>query len=95
MRESGTYRLEELVSDLDGTYAYQVPADDQAVAIGGSWDMATADVDHVVDWAVDDHEDGDDLEVSMSVDLYARIMRLAAIGREYSGCSGCARVTRT
>jgi hypothetical protein len=81
MRESGTYALEELVSDIDGSTAYQYS--DAAVnkAISGSWQAAQTEVDPGIEWIVDDLDDGDlDTDISVSPALLAYLWSKA---REY------------
>lgn len=70
-RESGTYPLEELTSDIDGSQAFRTSAEFQGSAIAGSWDMANAELDESIMWSVEDLDDDDDLDVAISPELLA------------------------
>lgn len=83
MRESGVYRLEELMSDTDGSLAYRYQDAAVSSAISGSWEAANVDLDPDIEWTCDDLED-DDLEVSMTVEAYARL-----VSRARRHCEGC------
>ena len=70
-RESGTYPLEELVSDIDGTTAFRPTEEFSHSAMAGSWDMANADIDESIMWTCDDLDDDDDLDIAITPDLLA------------------------
>lgn len=88
MRESGVYSFEELVSDVDGSAAFRWSDDQAAYAAAHSGDQAEGPE---MTWSVED--DDDDLELSITPRALAVLMRYARIGRHYTGCSNCARVT--
>lgn len=92
MREPGNYPLDELISDIDGSTAYRVRPDLANDAMADSWDAALIEPDPGIEWTVDDEPD--DLEISLTVEAYARLVRWAAVGRRYAGCSTCERVVQ-
>lgn len=88
MRKSGDYTLEELTSDIDGSLAYQVPETGQDAAIAGSWEAANADLDEGIEWICEGTDDSDheDMEVALTVQAYASLVRRAR--RHCEACSG-------
>jgi hypothetical protein len=92
MRDPGTYGLEELISDVDGSEAYRYS--DQVVSglAGGSWAASQVEPDPDIEWVAVDGDDPD-TDVAMSLELYRRLLTDAAVGRKYAGCSNCRRVT--
>lgn len=73
MRESGTYALEELISDIDGSTAYQYSGDAVDLALSGSWEASQADVDPGIEWVIDDLGEEDDLDIAVSPALLAHL----------------------
>lgn len=87
-------RLDRL-SFRDGTTGYAYSGESVTESMAGSWDMANADVASDIEWSCDDLDD-DGLDYnSIMIDAVtlAELMRLAAIGARYAGCTGCERVT--
>lgn len=78
MREAGSYRLEELISDTDSSLAYRYADTSVRSMASGSWEMANAEVDHSIEWiAVDDCDHDDESDVGMSLEAYARLVTRA------------------
>lgn len=94
-RESGTYPLRELTSDIDGSQAFETTPEFRADAMAGSWDMATAEIDESIMWTCDDLDD-DDLDISITPDLLALLWtkaraydRIMAVCGQCEGCTCC------
>jgi hypothetical protein len=89
MRDPGLYSLEELTSDIDGSVAYQVPEDGRNRAFSGSWDAANADIDAGIRWSCEGEDDAEDdgMEVALTVQAYASLVRRAR--RHCEACTGC------
>ena len=80
MRNSGTYELEELVSDIDGSTAYRIADPDTA----GSWERAKRVPSADIQWTCEDDDESDDLEISITATALAIL-----VSRAGSHCPGC------
>lgn len=80
MRKPGTYQLEELVSDIDGSTAYRIPDPDTA----GSWERAQVEPDTGITWVAVDDDGPDDLEIGISPETLAIL-----VNRGRVHCLGC------
>lgn len=84
MRKPGTYSLEELTGDIDGTTAYQLAYPERQAALANSWEYAQqsgADVE----WVAEPDDDSDDAEIAMTLDAYALL-----VSRANTHCACCA-----
>lgn len=89
MRKSGTYSLEELISDVDGSEAYRFSDETVSSVAGNSWEGAQEVPNPAITWTVEDcdHEDDD---LAISLEAYAVLLERAR--RHCEGCSGtCGR----
>lgn len=81
-REPGTYALDELVSDIDGSTAFQVRPDLVNNLVADSWESATGDLDTGIVWTCE--PDDDDLDIAITPDALAALVR-----RARAHCAGC------
>lgn len=93
-REPGVYGLEELISDTDGSLAYQYQDHVVTSVMSGSWEAAQEEPDESIMWTVSDLDDSDEPEVAMTAELFSQLMERARIGARYAGCTACERVTQ-
>jgi hypothetical protein len=84
--------LEELQMTADGSLAYRLGADDVSDFAAESWSANAEEPSRIMEWSAEPDLEDDDLEL-VPRDMLAELVRLAAIGELYTGCSTCRRVT--
>ena len=78
MRESGTYTLDELTFDIDGSRAYRYPNTVVSSALSGSWEASQEELDPDIQWVMEDELDAlPDDEIGISPALLAQLWRKA------------------
>lgn len=85
MRNPGTYELQELTSDIDGSTAYRIADPDTA----GSWERAQRVPSADIQWSAETDDESDDLELSITAT--ALVILVERAGRHCPSCEGCAR----